>query len=502
MGRDDMLSLVLPLLLAAVALAVWLRGQLRRPPRFPPGPTWLPLVGNYWDIRRLGEKFGSQHETFAYLAQKYGSPLVGLRLGGDLTVIVSTKDLIREVLTRPEFEGRPQNFFAYLRNLGQRRGISLVDGKLWQEQRAFAMRHLRSLGFNGAAMQAQVEEEVRALLEELSDSCGRPTQLKNLLPPSVLNVILQFCAGYRFSRGDQRLQTLLNLIETRSRAFDMAGGKLSAMPWLRFIQPEATGYNALIKFNEMARAYFVTIIEDHKATYTPGKKRDLIDAFFYEMAKAEEQQNENTTFTENQLLMLLYDMFVAGSETTSNSLRFAFLMMLRYPDVQERVYKEIKEAVGNDKLPTLEDKDRLVYTRAALMESQRMCYVIPTRGIRRVLEDTTLHGCKLPKNTVVLTNIWSLHMDKDHWGDPEVYRPERFITETGKLREDDAFLPFGLGRRRCLGEQLAKFCLFQMFAGVLKKFRLVPANGTGLKHSTVEGVNLAPKPYDIIFKLR
>ncbi|XP_047116637.1 methyl farnesoate epoxidase-like [Schistocerca piceifrons] len=93
-------------------------------------------------------------------------------------------------------------------------------------------------------------------------------------------------------------------------------------------------------------------------------------------------------------------------------------------------------------------------------------------------------------------------MDKDHWGDPEVYRPERFITETGMLREDDAFLPFGLGRRRCLGEQLAKFCLFQMFAGVLQKFRLVPANGTGLKHSNVEGINLAPKPYDIIFKLR
>ncbi|XP_049828789.1 methyl farnesoate epoxidase-like [Schistocerca gregaria] len=502
MGRDDMLSLVLPLLLAAVALAVWLWGQLRRPPRYPPGPTWLPLVGNYQDMRRLSKKLGSQHEAFTYLAQKYGSPVIGLHLGGDLTVIVSTRSLIREVLTRPEFEGRPQNYFAYLRSLGMRKGVTLVDGKLWQEQRAFVIRHLRSLGFSGAAMQAQVEEEVRALLEELSNNCGRPTQLKKLLAPAVLNVILQFCAGYRFPRDDRRLQTLLELINTRSRYFDMAGGKLSAMPWLRFIQPEATGYNAIIRFNEMARAYFLKTIEEHKATYTPGKKRDLIDAFLYEMAKAKQDQDENTTFTDNQLLMLCYDMFVAGSETTGNSLRFAFLMMLRHPDVQERVHKEIKEAIGTHRLPTLEDKDRLVYTRAALTESQRMCHVIPIRGTRRVLEDTTLHGYRLPENTVVLLNIWSLHMDKDHWGDPEVYRPERFITETGQFREDDAFLPFGLGRRRCLGEHLAKCCLFQMFAGILQKFQLVPADGTDLKYATLEGLNLAPKPYDIIFKSR
>ncbi|XP_049813776.1 methyl farnesoate epoxidase-like [Schistocerca nitens] len=459
--------LALPLLLAVLALAAWMWGLLRRPPGFPPGPTWFPLVGNYHGVRQLSKTLGSQHQAFTYLAQKYKSPVVGLRLGGNLTVIVSTRSLICEVLTRPEFEGRPQNFFAYLRNLGLRKGISVVDGKLWQEQRAFVMRQLRSLGFSGAAMQAQVGKEVRALLDVLSNSRGRPTQLEKVLAPSVLNVILQFCAGYRFPHGDQHLQTLLDLFHTRSRAFDMAGGKLSAMPWLRFIQPEASGYSAITKFNEMVCAYFLKIIENHKATYTPGNKRDLIDAFLFEMGKAKKEQNDNTTFTESQLLMLCYDMFTAGAEATSNSLRFAFLMMLRHPDVQERVHKEIKDAVGADRLPTLEDKDR-----AALTESMRMCHVLPIRGCRRVLEDSTLHRYRLPENTVVLVNIWALHMDKDHWGDPEVYRPERFITETGQLREDDAFLPFGL------------------------------ADGTDLNFSTLEGFTLTPKPYDIIFKSR
>ncbi|XP_049828985.1 methyl farnesoate epoxidase-like [Schistocerca gregaria] len=207
-------------------------------------------------------------------------------------------------------------------------------------------------------MQALVGEEVRALLEELSDSGGRPTQLKNLLPRSVLNVIFQFCAGYRFPRGDQQLHTLIDVQDERSRAFDMTGGKLSTMPWLRFIQPEATGYNAINKFNEITSAFFMKLIEDHKATYVPGKKRDLIDAYLCEIAKSEEAQNDNAPFTEDQLLMVLYDIFVAGLEEVSNALRFAFLMMLRHPDVQERVQNEIKEAVGTDRFPTLEDKDR------------------------------------------------------------------------------------------------------------------------------------------------
>ncbi|XP_046998162.1 methyl farnesoate epoxidase-like [Schistocerca americana] len=366
--------LPLPLLLAALSLAAWIWGLLRRPPGFPPPeaplantrPTWFPLLGNYPGVCQLSKKLGSQYQTFTYLAQKYKSPVVGLRLGGDLTVIVSTRSLIREVLTRPEFEGRPQNFFAYLRSLGLRK---VVDGKLWQEQRAFVMRHLRSLGFSGA----QVGKEVRALLDVLNNSRGRPTQPISCWRPP--------CS--------------------------------------------TSSSNSVLK-----------IIETHKATHTRGKKSDLIDALLSKMAKAKKEQNDNTTFTESQLLILCYDMFTAGAETTSNSLRFAFLMMLRHPDVQERVHKEIKEAVGTDRLPTHEDRDRL-------------------------------------KNN---------------------------INKTGKFRDDDAFLPFGLGRRRCLGEHLAKCCLFQMFTGILQKFQLLPVDGTSLKYSTLEGVTLAPKTCDIIFK--
>ncbi|XP_049828986.1 probable cytochrome P450 305a1 [Schistocerca gregaria] len=224
--------LALPLLLAALALAAWMWGLLRRPAGFPPGPTWFPLVGNYPGVRQLSKTLGSQYQEFTYLAQKYKSPVVGPRLGSGLTIIVSTRSLIREVSI----------------------GVSVVDGKLWQEQRAFVMRQLRSLDFSGADMQAHVGKEVRALLYVLNNNCERPTQLKKVLAPSVLNVILQFCAGYRLPHGDQHLQTLLDLIHARSRAFDMAGGKLSAMPCLRFIQPEASGYNAITKFNEMACA--------------------------------------------------------------------------------------------------------------------------------------------------------------------------------------------------------------------------------------------------------
>ncbi|XP_049947026.1 probable cytochrome P450 305a1 [Schistocerca serialis cubense] len=112
----------------------------------------------------------------------------------------------------------------------------------------------------------------------------------------------------------------------------------------------------------------------------------------------------------------------------------------------------------------------------------------------------TEDGAPLPFALGELLSLERVMMDKEHWGGLEVYRPEHLITETGQLTEDGAPLPFALGRRRCLGEHLAKCCLFQMFAGILQKFLPVPADGTDLKSIAFWGFNLAPKPYDIIFK--
>ena len=110
-------------------------------------------------------------------------------------------------------------------------------------------------------------------------------------------------------------------------------------------------------------------------------------------------------------------------------------------------------------------------------------------------------GYRIPKNTVILANLRDAHHNKEYWGDPEVFRPERFIDESGnKIIKHEAFMPFSAGKRACLGESLAKDTLFLFFTYLLQKFRIekepnVPPLSLEPNANTFV---IAPKPYRIV----
>lgn len=159
-----------------------------------PGPRWLPLLGNLLDLKRLVRKLGSQHAAFEALCAEYGSAVLGLRLGSDLVVVASGYEAVTEVLTSDVFLGRPDNFFMRLRTMGTRKGnghprrsclvtqrsasflvptvfllpgITTTDGPLWSEQRRFAVRHFRQLGYGKVHMEELILAELKDLLNEL-----------------------------------------------------------------------------------------------------------------------------------------------------------------------------------------------------------------------------------------------------------------------------------------------------------------------------------------------
>lgn len=98
---------------------------------------------------------------------------------------------------------------------------------------------------------------------------------------------------------------------------------------------------------------FKGTIDDHKKV-TSSSARDLIDAFLQNM----NENDSNSSFSREQLLSLCLDLFMAGSETTSNTLGFAMLYMVKYPEVQKRVQKEIDNVIGHDRWPSLQDRTR------------------------------------------------------------------------------------------------------------------------------------------------
>jgi cytochrome P450 len=117
------------------------------------------------------------------------------------------------------------------------------------------------------------------------------------------------------------------------------------------------------------------------------------------------------------------------------------------------------------------------YTEATLRETLRLETLAPSSVPHRAVKDTKLQGFNIPKDTIVLAGLHALHKNKHVWGDPENFRPERFLDEDGNLNlKKDFSLPFGAGRRLCAGETFARSTMFLCISGLLQQFDLKPVN--------------------------
>ncbi|KAH0516618.1 Cytochrome P450 2J3, partial [Microtus ochrogaster] len=204
------------------------------------------------------------------------------------------------------------------------------------------------------------------------------------------------------------------------------------------------------------------------------------------------QYPDNTTsFNEENLITTTLDLFFAGTETTSTTLRWALLCMALYPEVQEKVQAEIDRVIGQGRQPSLADRASMPYTNAVIHEVQRMGNIIPFNVPREVVVATKLAGFDLPKGIMVLTNLTALHRDPKEWATPDVFNPEHFL-ENGEFRKREAFLPFSMGKRACLGEQLARSELFIFITSLIQKFTFKPPVNEKLSLQSRTSVTLSP----------
>ncbi|VEN54695.1 unnamed protein product, partial [Callosobruchus maculatus] len=160
--------------------------DMKKPKNYPPGPSFLPVVGNYLLYRSMHQKLGYHHLVWTYLDKKYGD-VVGMKLGRNYVVAASGPDAIKEVLTREDFDGRPDGFFFRLRTFGKRLGIVFSDGQFWKKQRKFSLQHLRSFGFGRKEMEEMIQDETRSLIQIFEDCCDRPIYMHTAFDVSVLN---------------------------------------------------------------------------------------------------------------------------------------------------------------------------------------------------------------------------------------------------------------------------------------------------------------------------
>ncbi|XP_039590603.1 cytochrome P450 2J6-like [Polypterus senegalus] len=484
----ERLELQYLLVFIAVFLLVTDYVRNRSPKNFPPSPPGLPFVGN---VFHLDPK--QPHINMKKLAQKYGN-IFSLRLGRSRVVVVNGYKMAKEALVnQPDaVPSRPSD--PMFERINKLYGVVLSSGYPWKQQRRFMLTTLRNFGVGKKSLESTIIEELGYFHQAIQEEQSRPFEPHYLINNAVANIICSIVFGRRFEYSDQRFQELLHLIFEAVFLEGTIWAQLyNAFPTIMKVLPGR--HHVLFSDYDKVVEFLRSEIEEHKKDWDPAAPRDFIDCYLEEIERR--KKDVEAKFHEENLSYTLLDLFVAGTETTSTTLRWALMYMMKYRDVQEKVQKEIDAVLGRDQPPSMQDRNNLPYTDAVIHEIQRMADIIPINMARKADEEFSLGGCIIPKHTTVLVNLNSVLFDEEEWDDPYTFKPERFLDANGKFEKNDAFFVFSAGKRSCVGERLARMELFLFFTSLLQKFTFQSPEGVEPTLDFQQGLTRVPAPYKV-----
>lgn len=403
-------------------------------------------------------------------------------MGPQLAVVVNDYETAKDAFLKhgDMLSGRPQWYLFKKISTGPdipevSRGVVNSEGKLWKEQRKFALSKLREFGMGKVSLENKIKEEIAVLLSEFNSRDGIPFDIQYLINTSVSNIICSIMFGERFSYEDKKLQHLLrNLHEIFNVPLQ---GIVQFFPIVRFLPSERVKIRQLVDATNALYKFIEEKIEECDKTLDCGNIRNFIDAYLV-MIQEQIQTREYSSFSKAELSFVIRDLFAPGTETTSTTLRWGFLYMLKHPHIMKRVQAEIDDVIGRSRLPKMTDKLDMPYTEATILEIQRCANILPLGVPHRSLERMNFRGFEIPSNTLIIPNMTAILNDPAYFKNSQEFNPGRFMTSEGKLGGHETVTPFSVGRRVCLGEALAKMELFLFFTSILQNFNIALPDGT------------------------
>ena len=327
-----------------------------KPKGFPAGPPRLPIVGSFPFMISSFKSRGSLLHNFQHVTAKYGK-CVGLYLGPRRTVLLSDYHMIKEMFKMKEFALRPpfvpSNEARVGYNLpnvpkGGSLGIILSNGEIWQEQRRFVAKNLREMGFGKTSMENSIGIEVQKLTKYFKSLQGTPFDPVCKMNVSILNALWVLMVGESLELDDPIMEGIVNDMNrvTSEGAITSTLAAIIPIPSLLKIPfiYEKTGLAMEKRTFDNLTSFIDNVINERLKAQRdcPSDLLDVLLAHVLSITDRSSSFHKDTSGRES-IINIFIDLFVAGMETTSATMIWIFIYLMRNPHMQKRIRDEINQ---------------------------------------------------------------------------------------------------------------------------------------------------------------
>jgi cytochrome P450 len=384
----------------------------------------------------------SPHRFFLKLTREYGD-IVQYRVTPEPAYLINHPDFVQHVLVS---NGRNYNKDTHLNKYmlqaitGQ--GLLTSENPLWRQQRRLIQPafHQKSL----AKFVSLIQDATSQTLARLTTyaATNEPFDMAQEMMQLTLNIVSRALFGYDI---DQQASLVGEAINTL----------------IEIAKPKQQRFQEMLKVLDEV----VYNIIQQRRQQPHSEQLDLLDMLI-QARYAETGEGMSDQQIRDEVMSLL----VAGHETTANTLSWLWYLLAQHPAVVAKIEAEI-DGLLDCRFPTISDFPRLTYSNKVIKESMRL-YPSAWSISRRALADDNIGGYHIPAGAIVALSPYTLQRHPTFWPEPETFDPERFAPEQEVRRHRYAYIPFGAGARKCIGDQLALMESIIILPMILQKFRL------------------------------
>ena len=385
--------------------------------------------------------------------------------------------------------GRTHGYQVHMDN-NFKSGIIWAKGDQWKQNRRIFLNHLRQWG---KEKQFEVILDENSFLMEAIEESPTNLDVSRLLEKVFCNITCTFTFGSRISYNDPELEIILgciDMINVRKPLIpDFLWPIIAKIPMIPLVKRQSYGI-------QKVKAYLRGKIEALLVSGVRDPPETLVEAYALDIMGSESGKL-NLDF----LVGVVYELFFAGTETTSNTIESFLACMATHPEIQDKLFEEVQSVVGDKKLNAAHLKS-LDYLQAVQFEVQRFCCIVENVAPHTLTKTVELEcGHQIQKNETVVGSISWVMRDPKLWKHPHTFNPENFLDKDGKFESNEAFIPYGMGPRVCLGQNLADLELKITICELIRKFRVSSDDNIDLNRKIL-GFTTSPFHYRYNFLSR